>query len=191
MATLSDNFNRANGGLGANWTTSGGFTAPAIVSNAWTNGASGVQTEALYTGSGLIGTAQSTSVTLTTRESGNSVINLLLRVTDTTAGRGGYIGQINDSLSLFRIIRLDGGVETVLTTAASTIANADVFTFEARNNTLTLKRNGSSVLTWDDSNYSGIGYQGLGGYSVANTIVLDDWSASDLTGGGLLLRMVN
>lgn len=35
MAVVAtDNFNRANGGLGANWTTNGGYTAPSIVSNA-------------------------------------------------------------------------------------------------------------------------------------------------------------
>src|ERR1700731_3725819 len=32
-ATVSDNFNRANGGLGSNWTTVSGTTAPQIVNN--------------------------------------------------------------------------------------------------------------------------------------------------------------
>lgn len=191
MATLSDGFTRANGGLGANWTTSGGFAAPAIVGNAWTAGTASSYAEAMYTGSGLLGSAQSVSVTLQTRESGASVFNLLLRISTTGTGANGYIGQVNDILSLFRIIRLDGGSELVLNTAASTISGGDTYTFEARNNTLTLKRNGAAVVTHSDSSYSNIGFQGLGAYSTANTLALDDWSASDLTGGGLLLRMVN
>ena len=32
-ATVSDNFNRANGGLGSNWTTVAGTTAPKIANN--------------------------------------------------------------------------------------------------------------------------------------------------------------
>ncbi len=32
-ATVSDNFNRANGGFGSNWTTVAGTTAPKIANN--------------------------------------------------------------------------------------------------------------------------------------------------------------
>src|SRR5260370_25665035 len=40
-ATVSDNFNRANGGLGSNWTTVAGTTAPKIANNTLQPGTAG------------------------------------------------------------------------------------------------------------------------------------------------------
>src|SRR5690349_7052012 len=47
-ATISDNFNRANGGLGANWTTVSGTTAPQIVNNTVQPGSAGTLNSAYW-----------------------------------------------------------------------------------------------------------------------------------------------
>lgn len=54
VTTATDNFNRANGGLGANWTTASGYlgTAPTITSNQVVGNASMTWQGAYYTGSG-------------------------------------------------------------------------------------------------------------------------------------------
>ena len=47
-ATVSDNFNRANGGLGSNWTTVSGTTAPQIVNNTAQPGSAGTLNSAYW-----------------------------------------------------------------------------------------------------------------------------------------------
>lgn len=49
MASVTDDFNRANGGLGANWTTATGSNAPTISSNKVTTGDGGFNV-AFYSG---------------------------------------------------------------------------------------------------------------------------------------------
>ncbi len=48
---VTDNFNRANGGLGANWTTVPGWAAPQIISNTVGASADGTESDAYWSGS--------------------------------------------------------------------------------------------------------------------------------------------
>ncbi len=54
-ATVSDNFNRANGGLGSNWTTVAGTTAPKIANNTLQPGTAGALNSAYWSASTFSG----------------------------------------------------------------------------------------------------------------------------------------
>lgn len=88
MATILDDFNRANGGLGTNWTTLASNTAPSISSNTAINplGAGGGGCGALWTADSFSGDAfcqLSASV-------GSSYCNVAVLICFNDAGTDGY-----------------------------------------------------------------------------------------------------
>jgi len=181
MATVSDNFNRADGALGANWSASNAGSAPVIVSNQVKAGVSATYVEAAYTGSSLSGSDQSIQVTSQGTEA-TSVVNLLLRMSSLTSSRNGYIGQFNKIVGFYKIIRIDAGVETdLVTTAIGAITNGDALYFEAIGSALKLKQNSSTILTFTDAIYNTVGTPAVGIYANTDAVIVDDFTASDIT----------
>jgi hypothetical protein len=184
VSSVSDNFNRANGGLGANWTAAGGFSGMAIVSNQVQAGVSATQVESAYTGAALSTINQSVQVKHVAHEA-VSVINLNL-ITGTGASRNGYIGQFFWISDLFRIIRIDAGVESspLATAAMGTISNGDTLYFErGASGVLKLKVNGATVLSYTDTTYASVWLPAIGGYADTDAVIIDDFLAQDLATG--------
>jgi hypothetical protein len=152
----SDNFTRANGSLGANWTAVFGQATAQIVSNT-------AQPVALSTNGGQVfsGTAwtadQTSEITL-----GASFVNengtYVTPVVRMQAGSySGYIANITDAaIGTIGIYRVDSGVTTLLgaQVAGLTISAGDVWSFQAAGAVLSLYQNGNRVAYRADATYT-------------------------------------
>ena len=168
-ATFTDNFDRSNGGLGSNWTAVPGYGGTLQITGNQVQPAAEIFAGSIYTAA-TVAPAQFSEVQLVSGLSGG-VINL-----DVRAGQYGnlstadmYRGQALGLDGIWRILRVDNGVETVLESGALTASNGDTFYFEANGSTLTLKRNGTVLGSATDSTY-GSGAVGLSIYNHVNML---------------------
>ena len=130
--TVSDDFNRANGGLGANWEVSNGNSAFNIYSNAV-----GVPVAASGRGEDWIGSAilgdQFSQATLLRNLAADEQWYVGVRVQPNASGRSisGYFGGA--VTSLYRIYFFNNNSSgTLLASSSQTPAANDVVRFEAR-----------------------------------------------------------
>ena len=160
---VTDNFNRANGGLGANWTTDSGFAALTIVSNTCKGGGGGVHNVGFYTAGGTIAADQYAQI---------KVMN--------TAG---FIGPVlrGDGTNTFYVCYYNAGTATIYKWitgnptqigSGSTITPAvnDVIYFEVVGSALTFKVNGTTVATATDSSITAAGYTGISIYDTTGAV---------------------
>ena len=192
MATsVSDDFNRANGDVGGNWTDvmTGAPGRPTITSNQVGSGVSGTEKAATYTGASL--DTANYDVTITYNAGTACVLNIMARFTGTGATRSGYLGQVNILAGTASIIRVDNGSETVKTSGSHTASASNVYKFRVNGQSLTLYANGAVLMTSSDTTYSSTGAPGLGFYNNTSADDLyDNFSAAIVTSSGLLSRMV-
>ena len=181
QAQPSDDFERADGGLGVNWTTNTIWGSALQIANHQLQAPSGNYAESLYTATSLGGAQYSEIKYISGLSSG--VINLVVRARQyTLGGQGdGYIGQLNGFESTWKIIRVDNDTETVIPGASGsfTFSNNDVFRFEANGSTLTLTQNGVLLKSTTDPNYIG-GDAGVGLYNTSGLIV-DEWRGGEIS----------
>ena len=179
---VSDNFNRADGSLGANWTVNP-LGRPLKIIGSRVQAPANDYAESLHTAAAL-GSAQFVEVQNAAGLSAG-IINLVVRAREYTAGGSGdgYVAQLNGFDSAWRIIRVDNDIETVLASGSLTHSNNDTFYFEANGSTLTLKKNSVTIGTATSSTYSS-GEVGLGLYSTGGLLV-DNWRGGDLTGADM------
>jgi fibronectin type 3 domain-containing protein len=176
---VTDTFNRANGGLGANWTRNVGETGTLQIVSNQVQPAVGTYGESLYTASAF-GGAQFSEVQYVSGLVGG-VINLDVRARQyTTAGTADmFRGQLNGLTGQWRILRLDNDVETALASGALTYANGDTFYFEANGSSLVLKRNGATLNgAVTDATYT-VGDVGVGVYNQVS-VLIDNWRGGDI-----------
>lgn len=170
-----DTFNRANGGLGANWTTTSGLSAPQIASNVVASQASA--TGAFWSASPMA-TDQFSQVTMATA-SGVGYVSLQLRTSGTAAtyyrcaakGTGGIDG-------IYQVI---AGTQTALAATSNiTYAVGDVLRCQIQGSTITFLKNDVSQATFTVT--SGLITGGSPGLQLAAGagISVEDWS-----GGGI------
>jgi hypothetical protein len=172
---FTDTFNRANGGLGANYTTEAGSNAHQIVSNVVEPTALNVTSRSLYTGaSPALNAAQFTEITFTQLLTG-AFANPLVRmatgaVTHYAASVGGPTGS-NFNVNVDRIV--SGGV-TILGgfNLSIPIAVGDVFRLRAMDITnngvlVSLYQNGNLIIEVTDFNTAPIasGNPGFGSFA--------------------------
>ena len=177
-AQATDNFNRANGGLGANWTINTIGAGLQIVGNRVQTPA-GEYSESLHTGTAF-SAAQFSEVQHVSGLSAG-VINLVVRAREYTIGGvgDGYIGQLNGFESRWKILRVTNNQEFEINSGALTFASNDTFYFEANGSTLTLKKNGVTLGTGTNSQYPS-GDSGFGLYSNGGLLV-DNWRGGEIT----------
>jgi hypothetical protein len=172
--TATDDFNRADGALGSNWSVVSPESVSPVISGHQLTAAPGVSTYAFYTGI-TYGNNQFAQVTTA---SGLGVVNLMVRASNYAVANhaNGYIGQTFDTG--WRILRLDDGVETVVNAGGSYTRNdGDVFYLEAKGSTITFKRNGTVLGTITDTTYTS-GVAGMIFYVGKTTpLMLDDWQS--------------
>lgn len=147
-ALFNDDFNRANGSLGANWTNGNG-TPPQITSNAaamsgTTDGLypskynSSVNTNSYFVQATCVNpTSVSSGIIIRLPASGWTIYVILFCGNASSA-----IGTANTSA---------GGGYTNRTTGGPSYANGDTIRIECVNNVYTAKKNGSTTISWTDS----------------------------------------
>jgi hypothetical protein len=162
MATFSDNFNRADGALGSNWTSVGTLGALAIFSNQVRAGSlPGPFANIVAPATATFSADQESSLTVATAVS-NDFVGPLVRV-DATNGTGyGIYGRtINDNT--MRLFRFVNASRTLIGSTNLIVANGDVLLLRAVGTTISAYKNGVLHESVTDSTYAtgqpGITYQ--------------------------------
>ena len=181
MASFSDNFNRADGALGANWTTPSGMSGLQIVSNQINGlGSPSVRVSVVATGAATFADDQEATVTVPTR--GNfDYIGPVVRCD--IAGATGYaIRSDGQNNNVCRVVRFSGTTLTVLSGSTVNIqyVAGDSLTLRAEGSTITALKNGVTVQSFTDTNHAS-GQPGVL-YERGNTSATrgDLFSAADL-----------
>lgn len=183
MVALLDNFNRADGGLGANWTTpsfSWSPTALAILSNQVKTG-TGASWQ--YWNPTEFGRDCEVTVTVATRPGTDTkrfYIYLRTDVSGSTPEGYALAVQRNGTQCLVYFLKSTGGVETQLgSTASPTIVDGDTITFRVIGNRLEAFQNGALINSTTDSTFTKSGYAAI--YMDTDSATrLDNFRAGDL-----------
>ena len=189
MASFSDDFNRANGSLGSNWSNVTSFSAMQISSNAANAGSVAKCMAAVNTSTVTFANDHSAQITV-----GNigsfDYVGLLVRV----SGGTGYGVQIdgrtgNSNNTLFRFA---GGVITSnLGTGSLTATAGDTLKLVASGTTIALYKNGSLVDSVTDATYAS-GQPGiLSDFGNSNVGIVDDFVGLDITASAAFLGINN
>jgi len=174
-----DNFNRADGGLGANWTSflpSATFIAPAIVSNQYSLNTNGKAMMAFW-GANTFANDQFSQITVTGDISANSTHFALVRF----SASGGYHCTLSSGANASHIGKRDNtGFLTNLTNVTLTPAANDLVRCEAVGTTINFYQNGALVSSVVDATFAS-GAPGSGMFiNAAVTTSLDNWSGGNL-----------
>lgn len=187
-ARATDDFNRADGGLGSDWTALNGTTFPAlaIVSNQVRAGTGGANRNGGYYSTVQPRSAQYAKITLRDNLSTGDEAGLLLRCRNYTGGFDVYrFSMIGGATATAQIDRITNAASVTLKQilSLSNPVSGDVLMFTAEGNSLIGYVNGAPVIaigtdaTWH-SGYAGILILSNTG-NVAN-LDLDDFEMGDL-----------
>jgi hypothetical protein len=175
----TDDFNRADGGLGANWTTGNGSN-PAIASNV--AGGAGVTYSMAFWNANAFNDDQYAQVQ---KAAAADYIACAVRA-NATSGGNCYANFINSS-NFHKLVNGTWSQFTALTGAS----NGDTIRIEVEGTTLRHKVNGVTTQTTTDASLSA-GAAGVAFYS--NTSKVDNWEGgnmADATGGVKDMIMCN
>ena len=177
---VTDDFNRADGGLGANWTNNSGFSPLAIVSNTCKGSGGGAHNVASYTAAGTAPADQYAQFKVTTT---GGFIGPVLRSNGTGTFYTCYYNA--GAATIYKWI---GGSATQIDTgcAALTPAINDVVYLEVLGSALTFKVNGVSVCTATDSSITGAGYTGIDIFDTGAAV--DDFQGGALTAAAAQIK---
>jgi len=189
----SDNFDRANGGLGTNWTTVTGLAAPQITSNTVNPLAVGSDSAAFYNAVSFPNDqwSQATMVAAATSQG----IEILCRCA--AAAKTFYYGQVTGPVGATAKAYLKKWVAGTLTSLVGpttfTSAANDVFRLEVIGTSLVLYQNDVALISTTDSSIAS-GSPGIYVYAdagVITTIDLDLWSGGDFYAPAILKYGLN
>ena len=199
-----DNFNRANGAIGSNWTvTQNGLN---VASNVIQGTTSGNHNTAYWSAAGasLFSPAQFAQATITALNTTNDFPGVTVLWSGTGGTTQGYM-CIENSTNIY-IQKMTAGVGSVLTSTTSTGAIGDVLRLEAApGGVLTCYKNGVSTLTTTDTSYTtgspGIDIYGAvaaeknwsGGnlHAFAHLDLEQDWTKTQHLNGGITVGPTN
>src|SRR5215472_1304116 len=172
--TVSDNFNRANGGLGSNWTTVTGTNAPKIASNVLKAGTPNTINSAYWSANTFSGN-QFVQANMPASSGNNWGPGIAVRLSNSK----GYFLWYGNSANTVSIWRMDSASSwTQLKASAKlTIAPTDVWQLQVVGSTLTGYQNGKQVVTATDTHYT-TGAPGIWMYYASNQIT--NWSGGDV-----------
>lgn len=174
---ISDNFNRADGSLGSNWTTPTGASAPAISGNQVTAGSPGVANAAYWSANSFTNDQYAQAQFTTAEVSGQYGPGIAVRLNASGQGYLLWYGNADNTVTIFRMDSATNLV-TLKQSAALTIATSDTWRLEADGGYLSAYQNGTLVLQAIDDHYSS-GHPGI--YLWDSTNDLDNWSGGDAT----------
>lgn len=165
-----DSFNRADGGLGSNWTDQGADSALTIISNQVHSG--GAYAFAFWNADTFAADQYSQCVCVT----GNSFSGPSVRASGTGGSRSAYF--LDSSVAGTTIRKQVAAAETVLKTIANPAVN-DVVRLEVSGSTLTIKYNGTTIDTTTDASLTS-GSAGIVCYNGGTSERVDDWEGGNL-----------
>ncbi len=183
MTAVSDNFQRANGALGANWTnwSWSGAVGPQISSNTATGGGGGGTTSGAFWSANTFANNQFSQVTFGAVPAGSDWAGVTVR----QAGNGGsgYLGLwfANNGSSLFMLFAENGtSSPPSLSSVSGSMSAGDTLAISANGTTINLYHNGLLVLSATDSTYSS-GKPGVAFYAAAGaqTSAVTLWQGND------------
>jgi len=172
--TVSDNFNRANGGLGSNWTTVAGTNAPKIVSNVLKAGSPNTINSAYWSANTFSGN-QFVQANMPASSGSNWGPGIAVRLSSTK----GYFLWYGNTANQISIWRQDSASSwsQIATSGTLTIAATDVWMLQANGSVITAYQNGKQVASVTDTHYT-TGSPGVWMYYSNNQIT--NWSGGDL-----------
>jgi hypothetical protein len=173
-ATVLDNFNRANGGLGANWTTVRGTTAPQIVDDTAQPGSAG-KVNSAYWSANTFGSDQYAAASFSTNSGSNYGPAIAVRLSNST-GYFLWYGNSTSTVSIWRMNSSSSWTE-LKASAKLTMAATDVWQLQAVGSTLTGYQNGTPVVTTTDTHYK-TGAPGIWMYYATSQIT--NWYGGDV-----------
>ena len=174
-ATVSDSFDRANGGLGSNWTTTPGTAAPQISGNTLHAGTSGSLNSAYWSAS-TFGSDQFSQGMLPASSSGNYGPGLAVRLSG-TKGYFLWYGNSGNTVSLWRMDSASSWTQLKASGSLTITPATDVWKIQVVGSTITGYQNGTQVVQATDTKITA-GSPGVWLYYAANQI--NNWSGGDV-----------
>jgi hypothetical protein len=180
----SDNFNRANGGLGANWTTVTGTDAPTITSASLRDPATGgTDAEAFYNAVSFPADQWAQVNTLKAITATSRGVGVLLR-NDTGGARTHYRVMAEGPFGTTATVAIQkhvSGSFTSLASTTTTVNQGDTLYGEVQGSTIVAKVNGTQVLSTTDTSITS-GAAGVVVFVDTGTTadaIVDDWFAGN------------
>ena len=177
-ATVSDNFNRANGGLGSNWTTATGTAAPAIVSNTLQVGTASKLNSAYWSAS-TFGNDQFAQANLPASSGTQFGPGIAVRLSS-TKGYFLWYGNNSNTVSLWRMDTATSWTQLKQSSALTISPSTDVWKIQAVGSTISGYQNGKLVVQATDTKITS-GSPGVWLYNSSNQIT--NWSGGDVSTG--------
>lgn len=186
MTTLAtDNFSRANGGLGANWTTLYSKTALAIVSDAVQLSSEAADGGDYYSAISWPN-AQWCQLQVNVLNYADCSIALAIRTaTGAATWYAAFIGGPLGASATFAVIKYVAGVKTTLKAGTTiTVSANDVFYFGAQGTVLTLQQNGATIWTSTDSSIASgnVAFYIPNNSRTVSDAIVGPWSGGDFVG---------
>lgn len=203
MATVSDDFNRASGAVGSNWSVDTGAAgtdtgAPPAVSNAgWRiyNNAlifdGGTRSDVFcmrYVGASLATNDYYVEAVIDKASDNDNAAGVLGRKANGTgdANSDGYAGYYYSDT--YYLVELSDSGETSLGTYGTTDANAHTLRLVCNGSRISLNIDGTErIAVTGETTYAsgGVGVA-IGAFGSADATTWDNWTASDLSAGGVV-----
>jgi hypothetical protein len=174
-ATGSDSFDRADGGLGSNWTTVTGTAAPKIVSSNLRVGTGGAVNTAYWSGS-TFGSDQFAQASLPNSSGSQNGPGVAVRLSS-TKGYFLWYGNSPSTVSLWRMDSSSSWTQLKQSGTLSVSPSADVWKIQAVGSTISGYQNGNLVVQATDTKITS-GSPGVWLYYSSNQI--DNWSGGDV-----------
>ncbi len=177
-ASATDNFNRANGSLGAGWTAIS--DGAMVIAGDMVQGGNTGDTGEIRTGE-TYSSNHFSQIQVASQPSGGQWIAAGVRLQN--GGQNGYAGLYfanygNPELMLFK--RTNGAWSQLGGAYASgTLATGTQLTLSATGSSLTFAMNGAAAISVTDSTYTG----GAPGIMADGTTTADNWAGGDVSGG--------
>ncbi len=173
--TVSDNFDRADGGLGSNWTTVSGTAAPKIVSNNLRVGTANAVNSAYWSAS-TFGSDQFAQASLPNSSGAQYGPGIAVRLSS-TEGYFLWYGNSSNTVSLWRMDNSSGWTQLQQSGPLTVSPSSDVWMIQAVGSTISGYQNGKLVVQATDTKITS-GSPGVWLYYPSDQI--DNWSGGDV-----------
>jgi hypothetical protein len=177
--TFSDNFNRSDGAIGANWSTISTMSEMVISSNTVTNNNPGSAfSGSFYSAGSFSGSDQySEAVIAVVSTDAFNGSGVAIRASGAASG---YLAMTSSHASHGVRLQRAGTGWVDIDTAEPRPANGDVLRLEVSGSTVLVKLNGTTRITYNDGTPLTGGAPGVFSFLYGS---MDDWSGGDSSGG--------
>ena len=181
MATYTDNFNRADGGIGANYTQTTGASFSVVSNRVKQTATAGVYRFAKYTVSAMDSANYRVDLGIARSDNGAIMIGAACRCASGATNSGYIFGGFGGDA--FYLLRIDAGSENILATGSGCASGTEYAAgISADGSTIRGFRNNVQDASVTDTTYA-TGTPGIGAYggnATSTQNYADDWQAADL-----------